>query len=258
MIKINQPQVDLKKILQSYPPRSMQRDIFNKLDLSYRTYYYDNPEQLKFEIDLRTQIVNSAYKLYRSGLDFAVFRKSRPNEKYWDRQSNGGFVLKLGAKPSEAIADIFKNGRKYATECATAMVIIYYMALLQVYPAELFDRVFDQITLMNWHSIDKELREIGMMKDKSDNIPGDRRYFKNSDVNLKTPEWQGENVIDLGNGEYYGHGMGIAKANEIIKELNANRREGAKESAYLMDTAGNPNYKRLSNILENYKKRNNR
>ena len=143
----------------------------------------------------------------------------------------------------------------YATECATAMVIIYYKALADVYPKELFDSVFSEITLMNWHYLDRNLYEIGQMNTISGDIPGDRRYFRNPEVDLATPEWQGENVIDLGNAKYYGHGVGIYPAESIIFLLNEQRKEGATISAYLMEEAGNPNYRKLSNIIMRYQSR---
>lgn len=250
MIRFSQSQDDVNTLFNSYPENAMQRQIITRLQLSNKPYIYKNNNQLKFYIDLRAQIINAAYAQSNSGLDFAVFRKTRCNEEYWIRENNGGFRLKRGVKPSQAISDIFRNASKYATECATAMVIVYYMALLQVFPQELFDKVFDNIYLMNWHDIDRNLREIGMMKELSDSLPGDRRYFKNPDVDVKTPEWQGENVIDLGNGQYYGHGVGIYKAEQIIRALNENRKQGSTVSAYLMDTAGNPDYDKLYSIFE--------
>lgn len=250
MIKLQRD--DLDTVINSFPQGSMQRLIIEKLNNSQYVYNYQSAEQLKFEVELRTQIINASKALYRSGMDFATFRETRCNEQYWEMQTNGGFVLKDGVSPSEAIADIFKNGRKYATECATAMVIVYYGALLNVYPQELFDKTFNNITLMNWHNLDPALGDIGMINEVSDNIPGDRRYFKNPDVDFSTPEWQGENVIDLGNGTYYGHGAGIYRAEQIIRMLNENRTPGSTTSAYLMDSAGNPNYKKLLGILERY------
>ena len=86
------------------------------------------------------------------------------------------------------------------------------------------------------------------MKKRMDYIPGDRRYFVNPDVDPLTPQWQGENVIDLDGELYYGHGIGIYNAETIIKELNKNRSEGADESARLKDSAGRPNFKKLADI----------
>ena len=81
---------------------------------------------------------------------------------------------------------------------------------------------------------------------------GDRRYFDNPDVDPVTPEWQGENVIVLDNSLYYGHGIGIEDANDIIKSLNSNREHGSTQSAFLMDSASRPNFKKLYDILNNF------
>lgn len=206
---------------------------------------YDSPEQLAFELAVRSATVASALRLYRSGMDFAVFRKSRCNEAYWRRTREGGFVLRDGASPSAAIRDIFENGRAYATECATAMVIVFYGALLEVLGDAAFDRMFPRIELMDWHYLYGALGSLNMMTKRRIYLPGDRRYFANPDVDPSTPEWQGENVIELGDGRFYGHGVGVYPAEGIVRALNRNRERGADTSAYLMDAASRPDYKAL-------------
>lgn len=247
MIVIAGSLLQISEIIGGYPENSVERQLLEQMSKSADTYRYDTLEQLKFELSLRREIVNAARALNRSGLRFAVFHKSECNPEYWDRTSNGGFRLKSGVRPSDAIGDIFKNGQKYATECATAMVIVYYGALLEVFAEETFNRLFPSIYLMNWHELKPLLREIGMPKSVADILLGDRCYFRNPDVNPKTPELQGENVIVLPNGLYYGHGMGIVNAGQIIRVLNANRKEGATQSAYFVeDSAARPNFKRLA------------
>jgi protein-glutamine gamma-glutamyltransferase len=130
------------------------------------------------------------------------------------------------------------------------MVIVYYGALTKLYGKEIFDRTFNNIYLMDWHNIHPLLKEIGYMNRSAVYLPGDRRYFANPDVDPETPEWQGENVIDLSDGSYYGHGIGIGSENDIINALNQNRREGSTRSAYLMDTVGHPNFKRLYQVVD--------
>lgn len=255
MVRFKNTSDNIESIISKYSEDSMERQVLDDIVNSEKTFVYKNAEELIFEAEMRAQLVYASIALHRSDLRFAVFRKTICNEEYWDRQRNGGFKLKSGVRSSKAIADILENSNMYGTECATAMVIAYYLALLQMYPEKLFDKVFSDITLMNWHSIDRKLREIGMMNRKSYNIIGDRRYFKNPDVDLSVPHWQGENVIDLGNDRYYGHGIGIRSAEKIIKHLNDNRKDGSTVSAYLMDTAGNPDYKELYSVLENYLQR---
>ncbi|MPM93916.1 Protein-glutamine gamma-glutamyltransferase [bioreactor metagenome] len=212
---------------------------------------YDSADQLKFEILLRNEIVKAAKELNNSGMSFEIFRESKCNPKFWIRTNEGGFKLKEGVRSSDAIADIFTNGSLYGTECATAMIIVYYKALLNIFPKEAFDRLFPKIHLMNWHYIDRLLKSTGSMRKEKDYLPGDRRYFANPDVNPTTPEWQGENAIDLNSVLYYGHGVGIFNSETIIKLLNENRIENPKRSAYLMEGAGRPDFKEFYGIYRN-------
>ncbi|NJD01069.1 MAG: hypothetical protein FIA99_00365 [Ruminiclostridium sp.] len=97
---------------------------------------------------------------------------------------------------------------------------------------------------MNWQHVHKHLG-IQTYRDPEEYFPGDCRYFANPDVNPLTPEWQGENAIDLGTGKYYGHGIGITSAGNIIAALNENRISGSEVSAHLLQTATRPDFKKL-------------
>ena len=249
MIRIAGSEASVQTLLSQYPAGSVEYETLEKLAKSNKMYEYTAQDELSFEINLRKNIINSSYALYRGRLGFRTFRESRCNEAYWNRNEDGGFVLKTGIKPSDAIMDIFINTRKYATECATAIMMIYYKAVLDAYGNELFDRAFPEITLMNWQHLD-ELMGVATFRKLPDYLPGDCRYFRNPDVNPLTPEWQGENAIDLGGGLYYGHGIGIGSSDKFIAALNENRIEGAQASAYLMDIATRPDF----NSLYQYKK----
>ena len=248
MILIAGKAVQPEEINGAYVQNSVQKEIAQILFSSNVEYNYDSLEQLQFEIQLRSEIIASARALNQSDMAFAIFRKTRCNPTYWERTEEGGFVLKRGQNPSSAIRNIFENGSQYATECATAMMIVYYKALLSVYTESHFNQLFPSIELMNWHHIDPLLKEVGTMKPRKDYLPGDRRYFSNPDVDPLEPQWQGENVIDLGRGLYYGHGIGLYSAETIIQSLNQNRAEDADQSAYLDDSAGRPNFKKLAGI----------
>jgi len=245
MILINGNPADTAALLSEYPLNSPESEIIKILSDSERENRFPSKERLDFELKLRREIINTADALYKSRLSFEVFRESKCNPDYWDRMPDGGFALKSSVKPSDAIRDIFKNSQKYGTECATAMLIVYYKALLEVFGDEDFNSLFTNIYLMNWHRIEPRLRAVGLMRKAEVFLPGDRRYFKNPDVDPDTPEWQGENVIDLGGGMYYGHGAGKHRAETFVRLLNQNRTEGADETAYLMETVGNPDYDRL-------------
>ncbi|OJU17066.1 MAG: protein-glutamine gamma-glutamyltransferase [Clostridiales bacterium 43-6] len=237
--------------LTEFTENSFEKNILKQMSKSSQTYQYDNLDQLRFELKLRKEIVDAAYDLAGSGMDFEVFRETRANPRYWDRTNQGGFTLKRGAVPSEAIMDIYENGQKYGTECATAMMIVYYKALLTTFGAKRFNELFPTITLMNWHNIPPLLREVGYMDPAGEYIPGDRLYFENPDVDPKTPEWQGENVIFLAPDKFYGHGIGITNASTIIKGLNQNRRRNADDSAFLSKDSGRPDFKNLSKVYYN-------
>lgn len=248
MVFVGGSRFDTAPLQSTFPAGSTERLILKTMAESGDAFRYGSEGELKFELTLRTQTANAAKELNGSGLDFAVFHESRCNEAYWVRKQNGGFSLKDGASPAAAIRDIFQNGRKYATECATAMVIVYYGALLRVYGDALFNSTFPSIYLMNWSRLDPLLKEVGIPRKVSELLIGDRGYFNNPDVNPQTPEWQGENVIVLPNSLYYGHGMGITTAENIIAALNENRKQGARRSAYLMDSAARPDYGTLYKV----------
>jgi protein-glutamine gamma-glutamyltransferase len=245
MIEISGNIVDPGVISGAYPPWGVERKIIHILSSSSRNYEYRSEEQLKFELNLRKNIIISSGELYRSRMAFSTFRESRCNPAYWERTEQGGFLLKAGVQPADAVRDIFINGRMYATECSTAIVIVYYKALADLFSAEQFNELFSAINLMNWQHLDRDLG-VRTYRNQLDFLPGDCRYFKNPDVDPLTPEWQGENAIDMGDGTYYGHGMGITTADRIIASLNMRRMEGSNVSAYLMDTATRPDFKSLS------------
>lgn len=252
MITISSNVVDFDTLISEYRPRSIAQDIITKMDSSSVDYEYNSVDELKFELKLREGIVTAAKKMDKGHMSFKVFDKSKCNLDYWERTKEGGFILKKGAIPSEAIKDISKNSSKYGTECATAMVIIYYQAMLNVYPEKLFNKLFPEIHLMNWHYIDDILEEAGYIKKRSDYLPGDRRYIASPDVDPVNPEWQGENIIDLSNEEYFGHGIGIGNADEIISELNKYRIKDSKKSAYLLDLAARLDFKSLYYIYNKF------
>lgn len=245
MIRISNRNVDADYIEKKYNLGTIERSIIEKMDSSRRVYDFDSLEELKFELDLRLSIIKASRDLNKSSFRFRVFSNSMCNPEFWDRTDEGGFRLKENAEPYAAIEDIYINSSQYGTECSTAIIILYYKALLDILPRRLFNRLFSEIYLMNWKELDDDLG-IGTYSNVGDYFPGDCRYFKNPDVNPKTPQWQGENAIDLGDGTYYGHGVGIRDGEEIIESLNKNRKDDAARSAYLMNTATRPDFKYLA------------
>ncbi|QHZ58278.1 protein-glutamine gamma-glutamyltransferase [Brevibacillus sp. NSP2.1] len=239
MLIISGRRADPDALAMEWGLNEVQREVVERMAESREEFSYPQPELLQFELKMRDHLVRSARALYASGIAFSTYERSRANPAYWDRTELGGFRLRQGILPSQGIINIFQEGRKYATECATAMVIILYHAVLQSIRREDFERLFADILLYDWrYDQDLDLRTIPT----TTFLPGDILYFANPDHNPDKPQWQGENAVDLGRGLYYGHGAGIRDAESMIEFLNEQRRVGATRSAYLVPQATRPGF----------------
>lgn len=203
-------------------------------------YYYPSPEAQNFERNMRNNIMESAKALNASDADFATFKGSRGNPRFWTRTNNGGLQLNNDVLPSAGVLDIFQNGHLYAFECATAMVVVLYRATIESIGEKAFNTYFRDLFLWDWN-YDSNLRLIATYS-KPEISLGDVVYFKNPDHAPSKPEWQGENAIMLGNGLFYGHGIGITTAQGIIDSLNEERIPGSRTSAYFTDEALHPDF----------------
>ncbi|MFB5267678.1 protein-glutamine gamma-glutamyltransferase [Paenibacillus enshidis] len=200
--------------------------------------------RFSFETSLRSAIVAAAQALNRSGASFSTFERAYCNERYWIRTPQGGFQIRPEITPAEGIRNLFIEGRKYGFECATAMVIVLYKAVLDSIDESEFNRLFADMLLYDWH-YDSDLQLIES-QGSSQAVPGDIMYFKNPEVSPRTPEWKGENVVKLDEYSYYGHGIGIRTAEHIIRTLNSRRWPGSIVSAYLTDQIIHPDFNYLS------------
>jgi len=248
MITIAGSNFDPGSIMGNYPSAGIEHKVLVMMASSNSTYKYDSIEQLEFELKMRASIIAEAKYLNNSDFNFQTFRHSFCNKNLWTRTDEGGFQLNDRVRPSDAIGDIYKNSSKYGTECATAMVIVLLKATLDTIGADKFNNAFSNIYLMNWNNVHYSLG-MSTYKKLEEYLPGDFRYFKNPDVNPLTPEWQGENTIDLSNRIYYGHGIGIESESKIIEALNENRISGSTVTAYLIDSAMRPDFSRLYKLL---------
>ncbi len=219
---------------------SKQAEIFHFLKNSREVHRYVHSRELLFELILRENMINSAIALNESEVQFSVFETSKFNSMYWLKTSRG-YMIKPNVLPSDAIKDIFQNGKEYGFECSTAIVLIFYYAVLQSIDERAFNELFSHLLVWDW-SYDEDLGII--TKVGSDFIPGDVMYFYNPDYD--NPVWIGENVVFLGEDKYFGHGIGIGTAEETIKALNTLRKEGATRSAHLIHQHSRLNYKYLS------------
>ncbi|WP_404452083.1 protein-glutamine gamma-glutamyltransferase [Virgibacillus necropolis] len=224
------------------------KNILKQLENSSKMYHYRSFKDLESTIHIRELIMEAASKLNDSHASFAVFRETRANDRYWSITGQGGIRLKQGVKPSAAIRDIYKNGDQYAFECATAMIMVYYYAALEYLGTETFNNYFTNLYLYSWNT-DADLR----LKNDTvkEPIPGDIVYFNNPD-HLK-PQWQGENAVFLGDNLYYGHGLGILSAEEMIRQLNI-LGESSEQDAYMIDMVVTPSFDHLIALKNEYRR----
>ncbi|WP_338469476.1 protein-glutamine gamma-glutamyltransferase [Niallia sp. XMNu-256] len=229
------------------PTGSVEHAIFQKMQNDPNYYYYHSLNELIFELTLRKNIISSAISMNYSGVSFEVFSTSRCNPQYWSLTSTGGFLLKPGIPPSDAIEDIFKNGFLYGFECATAIMIIFYHAVLKSIDKFLFNQLFHNLYLYSWHAD----TDLGIHSKNMDHIlPGDVIYFNNPDFDPNVSWLRGENAVVLGDGKYFAHGVGIQSAEEIINFLNSNRIPGSTRSAYRTNYVTRPSFKYLAQFMQ--------
>jgi protein-glutamine gamma-glutamyltransferase len=238
MIIIRFPDALGRKQLQNLSGK--QKEIYEYLDRNLTMFEYDTTFQLLFEIKLREKIVEASMKLKDSGVAFTSFTYSKFNPVYWTKMSRG-YLLKPNVLPSDAVRDIYSNGQEYAFECSTAMVVIFYKAVLDSIRVRDFNYLFGGLLVWNWN-YDPDMAIITL--EGNEFIPGDVVYFMNPDFDK--PIWRGENAVYLGNGLYFGHGIGVGTADEMVKALNTLRKEGAVTSAFMLQQHSRLNFKYLS------------
>ncbi|PAQ14694.1 protein-glutamine gamma-glutamyltransferase [Bacillaceae bacterium SAOS 7] len=228
-----------------WPAGSVEYKIIQEMSKAPVVYAYPSISDLSFEVNMRKSIIQSARALNDSKARFAVFETSRANPQYWYVTHFGGFQQRPDVKPSDAVLDIYKNSSQYAFECATAKLIVYYHAVLNVIGESAFNQWFLAIHLYSWHA-DPDL---GLKAREMENaLPGDVVYFKNEEFDPNKPQWRGENAVVLEDGTYYGHGIGIGTAEQIIDQLNKKRKPGANQPAHLTKLVVRPSFTHLANL----------
>jgi protein-glutamine gamma-glutamyltransferase len=224
----------------------IQQDVYLALENSPTIHQYDTVRELLFELLLRENIIKAAQLLHGSQVQFEPFKTSRFNPFIWKKTKNG-YLLNPNALPSHAINDVFINSREYAFECSTAIVIIFYKAVLDSIPISSFNSLFQGLLVWDW----QHDRDLGISsKSGSDFIPGDAVYFYNPEFDR--PVWTGENAIYLGGNYYFGHGVGIQTGVGMIGALNTLRKKNAVLSAYLIAQHSRVNMKFLEKIQAGY------
>lgn len=190
-------------------------------------------------------MIGAAEEMDKAGHSFALIKDHTFNAKYWTPTGGGTFAIKPGVKASDALDDIFKNPGAYKFECATALVITQYKAMRDLLGREDFDRTASKLKIGPWQTeatLDAHTAISGSSKEatperKATLKAGDYGYFQNWDVSDTGREegWQGENVIYLGDGKFYGHPFGIADEQTIVDHLNTQRKTGSTKSATFLD-----------------------
>lgn len=206
----------------------LKREIYLALENSPFTHQYGSLHEFIFELYLRENIILAARKLHESEITFAPFNTSKFNPQIWTK-TKYGYLLKPNVLPSEAIKDVFTNGKEYAFECSTAIVLIYYKAVLDTIATSYFNSLFQRLLVWDWN-YDHDLGIITTIG--RDFIPGDVVYFYNPD--FAHPVWTGENTVYLGNDLYFGHGIGIKSEKGMIQALNTLRKPNSSKDAYLI------------------------
>ena len=190
-------------------------------------------------------IVDASYAMNDAGVGFELIKDHRVNDEFWKVGAGGVMTLKPGVKPSDAVRDIVENGDEYGFECATGLVATYYVAMLDLLGPADFDRVADDVRMGPW-KMDNDMRRLLVTSNPNpgstyDELgdhalePGFYYYFKNWDVTDDARErgWQGENVIYLGDGKFYGHGIGLGDADLFIDKLASEMEEDGKTPSLL-------------------------
>lgn len=225
---------------------SLEKEIIQQMSDNRFLYSYPSIHVFLFELDLRKNIIESSRDMSNSQSLFTIFQYARCNDTYWQLTNTGGFLLKPNATPADAILDIYNNSSQYAFECATACIIVFYHAVLKSIGKPLFNSFFRSIYLYSWHS-DPDL---GISTSYGDQIlPGDVVYFKNPDFSPNTPWYRGINAVTMNDGNFFGHGLRIKTAEELIEFLNTQRRPDGVQSAYLTRLVTSPSFQRLSGLL---------
>ncbi|GLB60478.1 protein-glutamine gamma-glutamyltransferase [Cytobacillus sp. NCCP-133] len=222
----------------------VQREIFFALENSPEVHQYDSMHELLFEIMLRENIINAARQLHASPIEFAPFNTSRFNPLIW-RRTKYGYLLDPAVLPSDAIMDVYIHSREYAFECTTAIVLIFYKAVLGSISVSRFNTLFQGLLVWDWN-YDYDLSII--TKKGRNFIPGDVVYFYNPDY--EHPVWMGENAVYLGGGMYFGHGIGMETEAGMIRALNTLRKPGSMRDAYLISQHSRLNVKYLSQFAK--------
>lgn len=203
---------------------------------------------LRRRVAIGAALVNACEEMDRARHRFSSFAEQSFSGAMWMPREGERttFQVKPGVKPSVAVQHICAHPDEYRFECATAIVIVYYKAILELIGPEDFDRAYPELKIGPWNydsKLEPHIRLTGSSRTEAAATAraslqvGDYTFIRNWDVTreARAGGWQGENVIYLGNGRFYGHPFGIATDAEIIEFLNERRMPGSTRSASLSE-----------------------
>jgi protein-glutamine gamma-glutamyltransferase len=169
-------------------------------------------------IAFRAHVVQAAKALAASGASFSGSEATdKVNETLWTKGYGGKMQVRKWlangevGKPSAALRDIFENGKKYGFECATAMMVIYHKAILDHVGDDAFDKMFSEprnLAFFRWDITDSDFVDARRLVHRPTPLqPGTHYYFENPDASKENSAFGGENVLYLGEGKFYAHGI---------------------------------------------------
>ncbi|KKK38099.1 protein-glutamine gamma-glutamyltransferase [Mesobacillus campisalis] len=224
---------------------SIEKTIIQQMQDAPINYSYNSGHELLFELKVRKNIIQSAIEMNNSQAVFTSFEYARCNPRNWQLTRAGGFLLRPDVQPADAILDIYRNSSQYAFECATAIPIIYYHAILNSIGSYSFNLLFRNLYLYSWHT-DTDLGVITFYSNHF--IPGDVLYVNNPDFDRRTPQFRGVNAVVLNDGRLFGHGFNIRTSEEMIQILNEKRTPGSSRLAYITKLVTRPSFKYLFRV----------
>ncbi len=201
---------------------------------------------LRDRVKIGAAMVGACEDMDRVKHQFALIKDQTFNAALWQPMGNGAFSVKPGVKPSDAVKDMFTNPGLYKFECATALVIVHYKAMLDLLGPKDFDAVcanlkmgpwvYESTLQTNWKTSGDSQADAAPAR-QAELRAGDYTYFRNWDVSdtARAAGWQGENVIALGGGKFYGHPFGVSTEAHIVDYLNQQRNPGSTRSATMLD-----------------------
>jgi RHS repeat-associated protein len=183
-----------------YDAKLLTSEILGRMINSPRKFTIDGTgadqtlENLKLHVSAREGIVQAAQD-YNVKFDTDL----KLNGTFW--QLIAGEMQSKGSAYA-ALEDVFKNPDKYQMACRRAARLVMLWGIAQAVGQEEFDKVVGRRVLYNGQlKFMKGTRDVP----PDDWVPGDWGYIK-SQAEKPRPGEEGENIIYLGNGQYWGQG----------------------------------------------------